>query len=71
MKRRVKIPYVICIGYANGCAGDIPPPQERERGGYEAIDAHKLSGLPAAFHPDSLDRILPALPTLIGRSRLR
>lgn len=46
------------LGYSGGCPGYLPAYQEYELGGYEVTEAHRFYGLPGAFAPGSLERLV-------------
>jgi hypothetical protein len=57
---------VLPVTYASPIVGYVPDRASMEKGGYEADDAWRFYRHPAAFAPDSEDRIVEAVRALIA-----
>lgn len=56
-----------CVaGYCGGSLGYLPTKQAILEGGYEAADAFKFYGHPAAFHPDTEAAVTEACGSVLG-----
>ncbi len=69
IKRTSPFPATCVAGYCGGSLGYLPTRRALLEGGYEAADAFKFYGHPAAFRPDTEDAIIEACKDLLETMR--